>query len=93
MKSGTDPGSSKNIRLAIRKEGSFVNVYIAGKSMEDANLIGSLHVRLAGEWPDLFERWQSVFTEALSRSLEEVLGEAPTLVELPVPQHEKSGTA
>jgi len=29
----------------------------------------------------------------LSRSLEEVLGEAPTLVELPVPQHEKSGTA
>jgi len=93
MESRTDPGSTKNIRLAIRKEGSFVNVYIAGKTMSDAGLIGSIHLNLAGDWPDLFERWQSVFTDALSRSLEEAVGETPTLVELPVPHHEKSGTA
>jgi len=93
MSGVTDPGVNTGIRLAIRKEGSLINVYIAGKSMEDADLIGSIHLRLASDWPDLFERWESVFTEAVSRSVEKSLGVTPTLVERPVPQHEKSGSA
>jgi len=93
MSGVTDPGVNTGIRLAIRKEGSALNVYIAGKSMEDADLIGSIHLRIASAWPDLLERWESVFTDAVSRSVEKSLGVTPTLVERPVPQHEKSGTA
>ena len=93
MNGGTDPGFNTGIRLAIRKEGSFINVYIAGRTMAEADLIGSVHLRLASDWPDLFERWESVFTEAVTRATEKVLGVTPTLIERPIAEHEKSGSA
>ena len=79
-------------RLAIRKEGNFVNAYLAGPAnMNDAMLLGSLLLGIAKR-PDLFERWKALMTDTLAAALTDVFGVAhPTFVERRAPENERSG--
>lgn len=81
------------IRLAIRREGEFINAYLAQRNtMDDATLLGSLAIGPAGK-PDIFEAWKKLMTVVVSRAVTEAFGQQPTMVERAAPESERSGSS
>ena len=82
------------IRLAIRKEGNWLNAYLANSStMEGAELIGSLRINVALRDPEIFERWKNLMVDALADIIADVVGTRPEMVEHDSPAYEKAGSA
>jgi hypothetical protein len=79
------------IRLAIRKEGDFVNAYLAAAdTMDGATLLGSIRTTLA-EHGDVFQIWKKSMSDAFSVLVRETLGQEPQMHEQRAPEHERSG--
>ncbi len=85
----------RQIRLAIRQEGKFVNAYMAqADSMAGAFLVGSMAVGLLNMRPELFDQFKALMTAAMAALVEagaggKVLG----TFEEPAPEHERAGHA
>lgn len=81
------------MRLAIRREGNWVNAYLAkSETMEDALIIGSIALVIA-EQGDIFLRWKDVMTGAMTIVIKEFCGQEPEMTERAAPEHERSGSA
>lgn len=81
------------IRVAIRKEGNWVNAYLAEyDTMEDAKLIGSLAIGIAGRG-DFFARWKQLMSDAMALAVEDIYGQKPVMETEPAPEHERAGNA
>ena len=81
-------------RLAIRREGGFVNAYLARQgTMDGARLIGSVARGAVERHDDIWQQWKSVMTEIVARAVEDIFGERPSMPERPAPEHERSGDA
>lgn len=82
------------VRLALRREGEYVNAYVAHTdTMDGAMHLGSLHGTLA-ENSDLWEAWKGLMTQAMSHLIERALGIKPdAMIERPAPESERSGRA
>lgn len=81
------------MRVAIRKEGNFINAYAAELgTMEGAHLIGSIARACVEEDPEVFEAFKRCVTLALAAILEGVAGiEVVDFVIEPAPEHERAG--
>lgn len=81
-----------DVRLAIRREGRFINAYLAGTdSMADAELLGSILVAMVEAGEGYFERWKELMTAMFAAHVENVLGVEPEMIEERAPEHERSG--
>ncbi|ABA04824.1 hypothetical protein Nwi_1563 [Nitrobacter winogradskyi Nb-255] len=83
----------KTGRLAMRCEGKFWNAYYAlPDTMEDAILLGSIHIRLVADVTrkNLF---MALMQEAVSDMLTDITGTRPTWPDEPhaAPPHERAG--
>lgn len=83
-----------SVRLAIRREGEFVNAYHAGTdSMQGAMLMGSIRVSILDKHPEVWNDWKQLMTRAYQALIEGALGQKPEMTESPAPEHERSGRA
>ena len=81
------------VRLAIRKEGAWVNAYLAlSDTMQGAIKIGSIMAPVASR-PAIWEQWKGLMTEVMAIAVEECFGAWPEIKERPAPEHERSGEA
>lgn len=80
------------VRLAIRREGKYVNAYLAQiGTMDDAVLLGSILHRLAQN-ADYFDAWKACMKHGFGIAIEEVTGGTiASFEERPGPEHERSG--
>lgn len=82
------------MRLAIRREGQFVNAYHAAHdTMDGAMLVGSLRVSILDAHPDIWEDWKKLMSRAYQAVIHDVTGVKPHMDETPAPEHERSGRA
>lgn len=92
----SDPSSKTStvgVRLAIRREGAFVNAYLAQEgTMDGAKLLGSLALDVAHHVV-VFERWKALMNDILSSAVEAIFGQKPEMTERTAPEHERSGSA
>jgi hypothetical protein len=85
---------SIGMRLAIRKEGRFVNAYAAlENTMQGAVLLGSMAAGLCEEDDTIWKRWKALMIDIMAEAVEKMFGERPDMPERPAPEHEKSGEA
>lgn len=82
------------IRLAFRREGEFVNCYLAKReTMERATLLGAMRVtamEAAGVWDD----WKALMRRVLEHHIKETIGITPAWGdEEKAPEHERAGRA
>lgn len=83
-----------SIRLALRREGSMWNAYLAEQGvMDNAIPLGSIAIGIVEKNPDLKQKFQDLMTEVLARVIEDTTGQTPTMEIRPAPEHEKSGNA
>lgn len=81
------------IRLAIRREGEFVNAYLAQRStMDGAKLLGSLAVDVA-QHVVIFDAWKSLMSGVMEAAIQTLFKQKPDMREEPAPEHERSGRA
>lgn len=82
-------------RVAIRREGDFVNFYWAEmENMNRAILLGSIYEPLLRRSPELFDHAKGLFTDAIGLAIKESLGTLPdSWSETPAPEHERAGRA
>lgn len=86
--------ATEMVRLAYRREGAFVNVYMAmPNSMEKATLMASVHLALIDKADDGFERLKQLLGEGFGHLVEEIMGVRVYLAEQDAPEHEKAGRA
>ena len=77
------------VRLAIRREGDFVNAYLARQgTMDDARLLASISHGIA-ENPEFFGRWKALMSDVLADSVKQTFGQKPTMIEKPAPESER----
>ena len=82
------------IRLAIRKEGEFVNAYLAqSDSMEGAVLLGSIRRTILERDDSIWEKWKKLMTDAVSNAIHDQFDQRPTFEEQRAPEHERAGEA
>jgi hypothetical protein len=90
----TEAKQSIGVRLAIRHEGNFVNAYLAKEGdMASAKLLGSIMHSIVEYDADLWERWKAVMSDAMARTIKELFGQTPDMIERSAPQHEKGSRA
>jgi hypothetical protein len=87
-----EPRTRMPCRLAIRREGNFVNAYLAlDDTMEDAQLLGSLSMWVAQD-PEMWQQWRELMREACARQVQRITGVKPVLNRtVRAPEHERSG--
>jgi hypothetical protein len=80
-------------RLAIRKEGQWVNAYYAlPDTMKDALPLGMIRVRICDQSPDLYDRWKQLMKDAVGHIVKDVTGIKPEWSgEERAPEHERAG--
>ena len=83
------------MRLAFRKEGAFVNCYLASDTtMNDAVLLGSMRVTVCDAQPDVWDDWKTMMRRVLEFHIKSVLGITPEWSgEQRAPEHERAGEA
>lgn len=81
----TPPKTDTGIRLAIREEGKFVNAYVAkDDALSDTILLGSVHLQIYHDYPDLFAQWQDLMAQVMVNMLNDFCGAQVTgLVVMP----------
>lgn len=85
---------SLGMRLAFRKEGGFVNCYVAQEeTMQDATHIGSMRVT-ALEADGVWDDWKDLMRRVLSHHIKESIGVTPVWGgEQKAPESERAGEA
>lgn len=88
-------GHFKAFRIAIRKEGKYINAYYAlPDSMDGALHLGSILRGLCDTSPELFEAFVMLMQGVAGAVSRDVLGvEVAAFTEEPAPEHERSGHA
>lgn len=82
------------IRLAIRREGEFVNAYHAASgTMDGAMLVGSIRVSILDAHKDIWEDWKALMSRAYQTVVHDATGCEVEMNEGPAPEHERSGRA
>lgn len=82
------------MRLAIRREGEFVNAYHAAHdTMEGAMLVGSIRTSILKAHRDIWEDWKNLMSRAYQAVIHDATGCMATMDEGPAPEHERSGRA
>lgn len=82
------------MRLAIRREGEFVNAYHAAPdTMDGAMLIGSIRESLLNQHQGIWEDWKNLMTRAYQAKIHDATGLRAQMEEQPAPEHERSGRA
>ena len=77
------------IRLAIRRQGDYLNAYIArDDTLDGATLIGSLLYSAASRDRALRDGFKQSMQRAMSNVIEDLTGHRPRLEEQPIPAHE-----
>lgn len=91
----SDELQTMGIRLAFRKEGAFVNCYVAKEeTMADATLIGSMRRTCLDHSPDVWEDWKALMKRVLEFHIKTSLNLTPEWGgEHKAPEHERSGEA
>lgn len=85
---------SIGVRLAFRREGDWVNCYLASdETMEGATLLSSINASIVETHKDLWDQWKAVLVEALRRQVTEIVGQVPDMPEHRAPEHERAGRA
>lgn len=78
-------------RLAFRKEGEFVNCYLADPgTMEGAQLLASISHRLCESAPGTFDNFKRLMTKSFN-SLTSQFADIERWDETPAPEHERAG--
>ncbi len=87
------PRRDIGIRLAIRREGEFVNAYLAQQgTMDGAKLLGSLAVDVA-QHVVIFEAWKQLMSAVMEGAIEMLFKQKPTMREEDAPEHERRSDA
>jgi hypothetical protein len=80
------------VRLAFRREGEYVNAYLAPPdSMKDAMLLGTMRVAYLEQLPGAWDRWKQLMSDILKRAIGDRVGETPEMIQEKAPEHERSG--
>ena len=81
------------VRLALRREGSFWNAYLAlANTMDGAKLIGSIAIGAATKNPEIKAAFMAVMQQVVSDAITDVTGATPdTWHTEPAPESERSG--
>lgn len=82
-----------SFRLAIRREGRWLNAYFAEtETMEGALQLGSVLVSFVEGRDEFFDRWKDLMKDMFAVSIEHTTGIAPSRMdEERAPEHERAG--
>lgn len=81
-------------RIAIRREGAFVNAYFAPPdSMEGAILMGSVRTSILQKTPGAMEAYQELMKSAIATACSDTIGAVTEFRVEPAPESERSGHA
>lgn len=92
----TKPERKPPFRLAFRKEGEFVHVYLAAiDTMQDASLLATMRVTVLEATPGLFDEFRALIQKTIEYGMQGVV-ELDTVrgwVNMPAPPSERTGDA